>query len=334
MVRTSNAQLQARVRELEEEINNIRTQQNADAQATQLLGEMNDDEYQTAMENSTNGSAHHEPISTIQSKAKVPSNLPKFNGKKGTDARQWLFDIENVCKINGHIISNNNLTLPGIAGTAMQTPANGFFQHWATSTPAEKQTWEDFKECLINQFEGTNYQANLRRQIHRLRQTGDIEDYNGEYANLIFRVKDMSEVDQVMHYTQGLKPRVRSYVRLENPVRLAQAMDAAKRYEHAHFDEAEKGDSGKKSNQNKPYHRPSNNSTKGNFKSRFDRNQGKANEKDVSKDPSKPSVFCKYCKKKGHTIEECRSLKYKEQQKKKQSSSDQGNEQPVKSRGA
>ncbi len=328
MVRISNAQLQARVRELEEEINNIRAQQNAEAQASQLLDEMNDDGYQTAMENSTNGSIHHEPISTIRSKAKVPSNLPKFNGKKGTDARQWLFDIENVCKINGHIISEDNLALPGIAGTAMQTPANGFFQHWATSTPMEQQTWKGFKESLINQFEGTNYQANLRRQIHRLRQTGDIEDYNGEYANLIFRVQDMSEVDQVMHYTQGLKPRVRSYVRLENPNRLAHAMDAAKRYENAHFEEAEKGDSGKKSNQNKPYDRPSNKFTKGIFRNRSDQDKGKAYEKGVKEDPSKLSVFCKYCKKKGHTIEECRSLKYKEQQKKKQSSSDQGNEQP------
>jgi hypothetical protein len=270
MVRTTNTQLQARVRELEEEINALRVQRDAESEATRILEEMNDEENHRNVESSSEGPVHQDSmLSNRPPKAKVPTNLPKFNGKKGTDAHQWLFNIENVCKINGHIISDDNLMLPGIAGTAMQAPANGFFQHWATSTPGRTQTWENFKESLINQFEGTNYQANLRRQIYRLRQTGDIEDYNGEYANLIFRVKDMSEVDQVMHYTQGLKPRVCSLVRLENPSKLAQAMDAAKRFEHAHFDETDKVDSGKKSHQNKPYSKPPNKFMKGNFKGSF-----------------------------------------------------------------
>ncbi|KAE8912275.1 hypothetical protein PF006_g17511 [Phytophthora fragariae] len=37
-----------------------------------------------------------------ESKPRVPSGLPKFKGKRDEDVRQWLFQVETLCRINGH----------------------------------------------------------------------------------------------------------------------------------------------------------------------------------------------------------------------------------------
>ncbi|GMF20525.1 unnamed protein product [Phytophthora fragariaefolia] len=98
-----------------------------------------------------------------------------------------------------------------------------------------EHTWGIFHEHVLQHFEASNYQAVLREKLHRLKQTADIETCNGEYSALIFRVEGMSVIDQVLYYANGLKPRTRSYVKLENPPTLSDAMDLAVKYEVTHF---------------------------------------------------------------------------------------------------
>ncbi|KAE9063447.1 hypothetical protein PF010_g28988, partial [Phytophthora fragariae] len=160
-------------------------------------------------------------------RTRVPSNLPKFTGKRGEDVREWLFQIENACRINGILIEDTSTRLPGIAGSAMKKPASRWFLHWSSTTRNEKHTWGVFREHVLQHFEASNYQAVLREKLQRLKQTADIETYNGEYSALIFRVEGMSTPDQVLCYANGLKPRTRSYVKLENPETRSGAMDLA-----------------------------------------------------------------------------------------------------------
>ncbi|GMF15818.1 unnamed protein product [Phytophthora lilii] len=105
--------------------------------------------------------------------------MPKFKGKRGEDVRQWLFQVETLCRINGHDASNTNETLPSIAGTAMEEPASGWFLFWASRTPAEEETWGHFTQDALAHFAASNYQAVLRQKLRQLRQVEDIEDYNG-----------------------------------------------------------------------------------------------------------------------------------------------------------
>ncbi|KAE9125861.1 hypothetical protein PF007_g6192 [Phytophthora fragariae] len=148
----------------------------------------------------------------IAGRTRVPSNLPQFTGKRGEDVREWLFQIENACRINGILIEDTSTRLPGIAGN-------------------EEHTWGIFREHVLQHFEASNYQAVLREKLQRLKQTADVDTYNGEYPALIFRVEGMSALDQVLCYANGLKPRRRSYVKLENPETLSGAMDLAVKYE-------------------------------------------------------------------------------------------------------
>ncbi|ETK72762.1 hypothetical protein L917_19950, partial [Phytophthora nicotianae] len=59
------------------------------------------------------------------SKARVPSSLPKFKGKRDDDVRQWLFQVETLCRINGHDATDDNYMLPSISGTVMEESASG-----------------------------------------------------------------------------------------------------------------------------------------------------------------------------------------------------------------
>nr|KAE8947926.1 hypothetical protein PF009_g2480 [Phytophthora fragariae] len=71
--------------------------------------------------------------------------------------------------------------------------------------------------------------------LQRLKQTPDIETYNGEYSALILRVEGISVLDQVLNYANGFKPHTRCYVKLENRETLSAAMDLAIKYEVTHF---------------------------------------------------------------------------------------------------
>ncbi|KAG3181268.1 hypothetical protein PC128_g15227 [Phytophthora cactorum] len=158
---------------------------------------------------------------------RVPSNLPKYTGKRGEDVREWQFQIEYACRINNIPIENTSSRLSGISGSAMEKPASCWFLHWSSTTREEEHTWGIFREHVLQHFEASNYQSALHENLQRLKQTADIEMYNGEYSALIFRVKGMSVLDQVLCYANGLKPRTRSYVKLENPETLSEAMDLA-----------------------------------------------------------------------------------------------------------
>ncbi|GMF44968.1 unnamed protein product [Phytophthora fragariaefolia] len=59
--------------------------------------------------------------------------------------------------------------------------------------------------------------------------------YNGKYSALIVRVENMSEVDQVSYYGDGLKRVTQVYVKLQNMMTLSDAVDQAVKYEMSHF---------------------------------------------------------------------------------------------------
>ncbi|POM64835.1 Hypothetical protein PHPALM_19585 [Phytophthora palmivora] len=160
-------------------------------------------------------------------RTRVPSNLP---GKKGEDVREWLFQVENACRSN-NIITDTRTGLPGIAVSVIKKTASGWFLYWPSTTRSEEHTWGIFREHVLQHFEASNYQAVLREKLHRLKQTADIASYNGAYSALIYWVEGMSMLDQVLCYANGPKPRTRSYVKLEKPETLSDAMDLAVKYE-------------------------------------------------------------------------------------------------------
>ncbi|KAG2921044.1 hypothetical protein PC117_g16346 [Phytophthora cactorum] len=130
-------------------------------------------------------------------RTRVPTNLPKSTGKRGEDVREWMSQVENACRINYIPIEDASTRIPGIAGSAMEKPAS------AGSCTGRRR--------LEARSTGGGFS--------RLKQTTDIESYNGEYSALIFRVEGISMLDQVLCYANGLKSHTRIYVKLENLAR-------------------------------------------------------------------------------------------------------------------
>ncbi|RAW40885.1 hypothetical protein PC110_g2964 [Phytophthora cactorum] len=122
--------------------------------------------------------------------------------------------------------------------------------------------------------------------------------------------------DQVLCYANGLKPRTRSYVKLENPETLSDAMDLAVKYEVTHFaddaHERQSRDDKKRAsaNQTSDKDRPS--------KAKPFRGRGRSKPKSDAKRAE--GRTCHFCKKPWHI--KVNSFAWKKQQ------GMQGNEQP------
>ena len=250
---------------------------------------------------------------THQPKERTPTNLKTFSGKRHEDVNQWLFSIENTCKINKHIIFDQNMELAAIAGSALTAPANGWFLNWCKSTPSHLQSWRKFREDIKKDFESSNYQASVRKDIRELKQTGDIEDYNGSFDLLIYRCLDMSEYDQVSNYIADLKPKTQSHVKLINPSSLGEAMDQAKRYEFANFNDQSGDNRGGNYNKFKSGFKGNKQFNNGNYKkkqsSRFHPYSKYGSSTGNNKKPFIEKRNCHHCRKPGHIKKDCPDMK-------------------------
>ncbi|ETP47688.1 hypothetical protein F442_06410 [Phytophthora nicotianae P10297] len=201
--------------------------------------------------------------------------------------------IKNACRINGIAIDDAYTRQPEIAGSAMEKPASRWFLHSASTTRVEEQTWGIFREYVLQHIEASNYQSVLREKLQRLKQTADIETYNGEYSALIFRVEGMSVLNQVLFYANGLK-----HAELREARESGDADERKVRHEKTKTFNEQAQDN-KKTSKGKPF-------------------RGKGRFKPSSNSKSKETRTCHFCNKPGHIKANCFAWK-KEQGK-------QGNE--------
>ncbi|KAG6594059.1 uncharacterized protein IUM83_19679 [Phytophthora cinnamomi] len=196
----------------------------------------------------------------------------------------------------------------------MEEPASGLFLFWASRTPAEEQTWGQFTCDALMYFEALNYQAVLRQKLRQLRQVGGIEEYNGKYSSLIFRVENMRVVDQVSYYCDGLKRSTQAYVKLQNATALNEAMDKTTKHEMSHLGGEHKGGNEKPEREQRFRVPPRSNpfQDKNPFSKRSYQPGHYAPAEQI-----KDGLVCYHCDKPGHFKRDCSKLK-----------SDQGNDQP------
>ena len=330
MVRPTMRELQAQIQELREQNERVQALLEAQSQATGILQDLQEEQYETAMEE---GEGEEEAISAQQqtqvrnSKVpKVPNKLPKFSGKEGESVPTWILQMELACQIYGHEIKDSNTILPNIAGTVMESPADGFFLRWVTTTPKVKRTWKNFKDSVRNHFEGAAFQSILRKRLQNLSQKNSIEEYNNEFLQIIQQVESMSEVDKITYYTDGLKPRMKGEIRYKNPSDLMEAMDIAVLFDRAYFPEMKSSES--KINSSKPQGKIFKSSKKVSSPY-FNKDKIKVQNKNDKKNFTKSDITCHYCKKKGHKQAECYKRKNDEKKNGDQTfKTEQGNDQP------
>ncbi|POM67201.1 Hypothetical protein PHPALM_16846 [Phytophthora palmivora] len=120
---------------------------------------------------------------SVETKPRVSTGFTKFKGNA-----MKTYANGSLCRIHGHDATNDNPTLPASTGTAMEESASGWFLFWAPRTLPEQQTWG---QLTIEPSRTLNLPT-TKRCCGR--------NFGVQRQVLIFRIENMSEVDQVSYY--------------------------------------------------------------------------------------------------------------------------------------
>jgi len=146
--------------------------------------------------------------------------LSTFSGKHDEDLDDWIFAMErHFQKTNVPLDQQTDLAVDYLRGNARALYRN--------IKDPDGLTWLDLKGILVNNFVPKNIQNILRTQLRELKQTGCLEDYIYSFDTIMNKVKDMSEFDKVLYFTDGLRRELKEKVSQRSPKDLFEAKNQA-----------------------------------------------------------------------------------------------------------
>ena len=168
---------------------------NAQVQALQQQLQQSNQMLQAVLANNLNNANHN-----LNNGLKV-SKPDKFTGK---NVRSWISSLENIFGVNGQ-----NSTEQQKIQYAISFMADDAIQWWELMklNEVELETFEEFKERLLEYFEPVNRENNARQRLSTLKQNGKynaVAQYNQEFSKWLLKIPDMSVSDQLFSYKQGL----------------------------------------------------------------------------------------------------------------------------------
>lgn len=217
--------------------------------------------------------------------AKEPSvpraPLMEYAGQPHEDLHNWLF----LC--DQYFLAFN---IPDVRRTFVATSyLRGAALQWYRRIYQERPEaipFADFCMMIKATFLPKNYQQILRTKLDSLRQKKNLAEYVTEFMNLMNQIDHMSEQDRIHYFIRGLCQKTRSEVGYSCPQSLNHAIELAQNFDSNFFSS--------QASTTEPMDICFANST--------------APRKGYSKSSK---LFCRYCKKSGHVIEECRKKKSK-----------------------
>lgn len=153
----------------------------------------------------------------------------KFDGKH---VRSWITSIENVFSTlpeQPTEISKVKYAISFMSGEALQ------WWELMMINQVVINSFEDFKKELLNHFEPINRELNARKMLSELKQMGkfsSVRDYNIEFSKWLLQIPTMAIAEQLFHYSQGLKNRIRIEVERSEATSLQEAMRLADRIDN------------------------------------------------------------------------------------------------------
>ena len=130
----------------------------------------------------------------------------------------------------------------------------------------EYMHWEHFKIALRSNFQPKNLQKCLRQKLSVLKQTNSVQEYIYAFDTIMNQIKDMSEVDKVDRFTQGLTQEICQKVGYEEPATLIEAKEIALRID-AYFNISNRQQNDK--TRYNSYHKDSMRSPKSTYKNKY-----------------------------------------------------------------
>ena len=210
-------------------------------------------------------------------------NAPNFSGKSSETIFTWLHIVKTILSSNG--IPKHKwvtLVLPLLKEGALDTAIN-------YTLNSDEKDWDKFEKLLLNTYEPTNQQKELKRKLKYLTQgKKSILEFNTEFINLCNKIRNLKHEDRIEHYLEALSGKNQYAVENspEKDIDLDKAMEICLKYESIFLKKQKPDDS--KFQINAIRHNSK--------KFDYDKNRG-----------SQKEIVCYFCKKAGHKSNVCRS---------------------------
>ena len=160
-----------------------------------------------------------------------------------------------------------------------------------------------------------NHQQQLRGKLDQLKQAGNLPLYINDFMNIMNQVIDMSEEDRIHYFIRGLSRKTKAEIGYSCPKSLHHAIELAQNFDSNFF-------GNRNANAYNQYEQRHDAMEINQVGSERTRSGSKPTGSKWNSTPkTNGSKFCKYCKKSGHTFEECRKRMKHENVKINQSSS-------------
>ena len=154
-------------------------------------------------------------------KIKSPST---FGGAMGFVVDDWLRELKQQFSYYGPAKFPDDASKVRFAAAHFSGAATLWWEH----QPAVA-TWTEFEERLHGRFRPVQAAMTARQRLGKLRQRAGqaVNQYVSAFQNVLTPIDDMSDADQVHHFTNGLLPAIAAKVWEKHPKTLYDAIDAA-----------------------------------------------------------------------------------------------------------
>ncbi|GMF46106.1 unnamed protein product [Phytophthora fragariaefolia] len=228
------------------------------------------------------------------------TSIPHFSGMPDESVDEFIFRAKMFMqgKNLNYEDQRNNARVVAMLASSLRAGAASWYHTRVAIEQRPIASMAAFHEALTREFVPPDLQYRIRAALRKCRQTKGIDDYVAEFRRLIAQVREMSQLDQIDQFCEGLKPDTRKEITYLRCTTLSESISHAQAFERAHFAQRSRQDSrpgaeygGTKVSHGEVPPEPMDISM--------------VNTRNISKDECRSRNLCFYCKASGHRISNC-----------------------------
>ncbi|EGZ09080.1 hypothetical protein PHYSODRAFT_525625, partial [Phytophthora sojae] len=160
--------------------------------------------------------------------------LPKYTGHESESFRLYQEELSQYFEARNIDWKNERWAtrVLAIIGSTLKGQAG----QWYLARKHEIYSAEQLLRELARAFVPADLQLRLREQLRHLNQKSckSLGDYVSRFRNIVLQVEDMTEIDKVVYFSQGLMPNTHQEVLYKRRETLTDAITVAMDYERSH----------------------------------------------------------------------------------------------------
>ena len=151
-------------------------------------------------------------------------SAPTFSGSSEEHVDNFIFRVDTYLQFN-HLEDQQHQLL--LAISCLRDHA----LTWYRSLQEHPADWPTLAHLMRQSFLDVDEQRQLRQELRRLKQTTSVQAYVHAFRQLMVRIDDMSVLDRIEAFINGLKPKTCREVSFHAPDALEDAYRLALRYD-------------------------------------------------------------------------------------------------------